>query len=180
MFELLPEPDPIEMETQLYEIPDGGLTQEQAPADSGFTQEQAPADSGFTQEQAPPALAPEPFDPGEAEPPAQPQLDELRVNAVHLGGVANLPTRTEGLDLRLAGPGLDILQSDGEIIGRLVWEEIDGLEVPTTRSRRRRQQAHARLVVRTPHGDASFEIPGFTSDELRDRIEPLIGRYGRH
>ena len=30
------------------------------------------------------------------------------------------------------------------------------------RSRRRRQQvAHARLVVRTPHGDASFEVPDF-------------------
>ncbi len=128
----------------------------------------------------PPAPVSAPFDPGEPEPPAQPHLDELRVTAIHLGGVANLPTRTEDLDLRLAGPGLDILQSDGEIVGRLVWEEIDALEVPNTRSRRRRQQTRARLVVRTPHGDASFEIPGFSRDELRDRIEPLIDRYARH
>jgi hypothetical protein len=48
------------------------------------------------------------------------------------------------------------------------------------RRRRRQQTAQARLVVRTAHGDASFEIPGFATDELRDRIEPLISRYGRH
>ncbi len=190
VLELLPEPDPIEMETQLYEIPDGTYTAEQVapdlepePLGGGESEvqpslEPEPVDTGESEAQ--PSLQPEPFDAGEEEPPAQPQLDELRVNAVHLGGVANLPTRTDGLDLRVAGPGLDILQSDGEIIGRLVWEEIDGLEVPHTRSRRRRQHAHARLVVRTPHGDASFEVPGFTSDELRDRIEPLVGRYGRH
>ena len=103
------------------------------------------------------------------------------MTAVHLGGVANLPTHKDGLDLRLSGNGLDILEGDGEIIGRLVWEEIDALEVPHVRARRRRQQApQARLIVRTAHGDASFEIPGFASDELRDRIEPLISRYGRH
>ena len=161
--DLLPEPDPVELETQLFEAVDGEYTP--APA--------TPAAAG-------PVLEPEPFDPGEEpEQPVLPGLDELRVSAIHLGGVANLPTRTDGLDLRLASQGLDILQSDGEIIGRLVWEEIDALEVPHTRSRRRRQQTSARLIVRTPHGDASFEVPGFASEELRDRVEPLAGRYGR-
>ena len=154
VFELLPEPEPIELETEFYEAP-----------------------AQYTDEPAPPTLEPEPFDAadnGYVD-------DDLRVTAIHLGGVANLPASKEGLDLRLTGDGLDNLQSDDEIVGRLPWDEIDTLEVPQQRSRRRRQpNGRARLVVRTRHGDASFEIPGFSPDELRDRIEPLIGRYGRH
>ena len=196
VFDLLPEPDPVELDTVLYE-----------------------AQPDYTEQDAPPTLEPEPFAEetdgtdeaspeqpsvaegasseaegasseaegasSEAEEPAAAQEpsseEDLQVTAVHLGGVANLPTHQEGLGLRLSENGLDILQSGGEIIGRLVWEEIDALEVPHMRTRRRRQQAaHARLVVRTAHGDASFEIPGFASDELRDRIEPLISRYGPH
>jgi hypothetical protein len=48
------------------------------------------------------------------------------------------------------------------------------------RSRRRRSEPRARLLVRTPHGDASFDVPGISPDELRDRVEPLVGLYGRH
>jgi hypothetical protein len=158
IFDLLPEPEPIELETQLYET---------LPA--------------YTEEPAPPTLEPEPFvaeDEDEDEPY---ESEDLRVTAIHLGGVANLPASRDGLDLRLSASGLDILQSDEEIVGRLPWEEIDALEVPHQRARRRRQpKDRARLVVRTRHGDASFEVPGFSPEELRDRIEPLIGRYGRH
>jgi hypothetical protein len=158
VFELLPEPEPIELETQLYEVA-----------------------GQYIEDDAPPTLEPEPFDPEDADVVEAADDGELRVSAVHLGGVANLPTHREGLDLRLSESGLDILQDEDEIIGRLVWDEIDALEVPHLRSRRRRQQkVRARLVVRTPHGDASFEIPGFSSEELRDRIEPLISLYGRH
>ncbi len=158
VFELLPEPEPIELETELYEL------------------------AGEYIEDDPPAtLEPEPFVEEDAEVVPAVEETELRVSAVHLGGVANLPTHREGLDLRLSGNGLDILQAEDEIIGRLVWDEIDALEVPHLRTRRRRQQkVRSRLVVRTSHGDASFEVPGFSSDELRDRIEPLISRYGRH
>lgn len=104
--------------------------------------------------------------------------EDLHVRAIHLGGVASLPTKRDGLTLRLSENGLDIIGTE-EIIGRLVWDEIDALEVPNLRVRRRRQQPQARLVVRTQHGDASFEIPGISPDELRDRVEPLVGRYGR-
>ena len=160
--ELLPEPEPVELETQLYEVVDGEYERSRRSA------------------AAAPALEPEPFDPGEdPEQPVLPDHDELRVTAVHLGGVANLPTRTDGLDLRLSDDGLDILQSDGEIVGRLAWEEIDALEVPHRGPAA--APADARAAGRPhPHGDASFEVPGIASEELRDRVEPLVGRYGRH
>jgi hypothetical protein len=158
VFDLLPEPEPIELETQLYET---------LPA--------------YTEEPAPPTLEPQPFAVQEEHDDRDYEDEDLRVTAIHLGGVANLPASRDGLDLRLSGSGLDILQSDEEIVGRLPWEEIDALEVPSQRVRRRRQpKDRARLVVRTRHGDASFEVPGFSPDDLRDRIEPLIGRYGRH
>jgi hypothetical protein len=107
-----------------------------------------------------------------------PQEDSLQVLAYHLGGVANLPTGRDGLDLRLSESGLDILQREGEIIGRLHWEEIDALEVVAVRGRLRRQaRTLSRIVVRTKHGDASFEIPGLSSEDLEARVEPLVSRY---
>ena len=202
VFELLPEPDPVELDTALYEAQPEYTDQNAPPTlePEPFVEETGAADGALPEApdapDAPDAeAAPSPEDqepsseeqepaadegePGAAQEPSS--EEELRVTAVHLGGVANLPTHQEGLGLRLSGNGLDILEGDGGIIGRLVWDEIDALEVPHTRTRRRRQQAvRARLVVRTAHGDASFEIPGFASDELRDRIEPLISSYGRH
>jgi hypothetical protein len=107
-----------------------------------------------------------------------PPDENLQVLAYHLGGVANLPTGRDGLDLRLSESGLDILQPQGEIIGRLHWNEIDALEVIAVRGRLRRQaRTQSRIVVRTKHGDASFEIPGLSSDDLEARVEPLISRY---
>ena len=106
--------------------------------------------------------------------------DRLRVTAIHLGGVANLSTNREGIDLRLSVHGLDIVRSDDEILGRLVWSEIEALEVSSPRVRRRRNRDRARLIIRTGQGDASFEVPGFSSEELHDRIEPLLARFGRH
>ncbi len=94
--------------------------------------------------------------------------------------MANLPTKRDGLSVRLSADGLDILQGEHEIIGRLIWDEIETLEVPHHRSRRRRHELQARLVVRTPHGDASFDVPGVSADDLRDRVEPIVALYGRH
>jgi hypothetical protein len=108
-----------------------------------------------------------------------PQDDSFQVLAYHLGGVANLPTGREGLGLRLSESGLDILQPEGEIIGRLHWNEIDALEVIAVRRRLRRQaRSQSRIIVRTKHGDASFEIPGLSSEDLQASIEPLVNRYG--
>jgi len=107
--------------------------------------------------------------------------DRLRVTAVHLGGVANLTGSNQTVDLRLSDAGLDIMRDEEEIIGRLAWSDIETLEVPNPRGlRRRRGMARAQLVVRTPAGDASFEVPAFTSEELRQRIEPIVDRFGRH
>jgi hypothetical protein len=107
-------------------------------------------------------------------------VDKLRVTAVHLGGVANLPSGYQGIDLRISSAGLDILRGEHEILGRLTWNEIDALEVPAPRGRRRRRGvARARLVVRTRQGDASFEIPAFSGDELRQRLDPLVTRFRR-
>ncbi len=104
----------------------------------------------------------------------------LRVAAVHLGGVANLPTDDRKIDLRLSDVGLDIMREHDEIMGRLGWDDIEALEVPAHRGRlRRRTPTRAQLVVRTAAGDASFEIPAFSSDELRERVDALFVRYGR-
>jgi hypothetical protein len=104
-------------------------------------------------------------------------VGELRVTAIHLGGVANLPTGRAGLDLRMSEQGLDIMRANDEIVGRLPWSDIEALEVPSRRRRRRQNPAAAKLVVRTRQGDASFEIPGFSSEELRDRVELRLDRY---
>jgi hypothetical protein len=127
-----------------------------------------------------PAAAEEELEPDAEEPPggSEPEDDRLDLTALHLGGVANLPNSEEPLDLRLSGDGLDILQGEDEILGRLGWSEIDALDVPAPR-RRRRRPGGTLLVVRTPKGDASFEVRELSSEELRARLEPLLARFGR-
>ena len=115
-------------------------------------------------------------EPGRAEPGEE---EDLRVTAIHLGGVANLPAWQSGIDLRVSIEGLDIIRGESEIVGRLAWPDIDTIEVPLPRARRRRQSGRARLVVRTRNGDASFEVPAFSSDELRERLDPLVARFSR-
>jgi hypothetical protein len=125
-----------------------------------------------------PVAEPEPEPASVAEPAPPPQDDSLQVLAYHVGGVANLPTGRDGLDLRLSELGLDILQPEGQIIGRLQWNEIDALEVFAVRGRIRKQaRTLSRIVVRTKHGDANFEVPGLDSGDLEARVEPLVSRY---
>jgi hypothetical protein len=191
--ELLPPPEPIEYESDYYEPLPSEVEEEAPPA-----LEQVPYPPDVEDAAAEPFVEPDdyagvPTDEelaaaadsyGEAYgdehtdyPPAEDQ--ELQVTAYHLGGVANLPTGRDGLDLRLSESGLDILQPEGDIIGRLHWNEIDTLEVSAVRGRLRRQmRSQSRILVRTKHGDASFEIPGLSSDELEARVEPLLSRYG--
>jgi hypothetical protein len=185
IFELMPPPEPIDYEVGSYEgVPEASPTDLLAA----------------TEEPAPPVLDQVPYEEPEAElhPTEAYQIedavayggehadyngeaaedDELRVTAYHLGGVANLPAGRDGLDLRLSANGLDILQPEGDIIGRLHWNEIDALEVQSVRGRLRRSaRSQSRVVVRTKHGDASFEVPGFSSDELGSRVDPLVSRF---
>ncbi len=97
--------------------------------------------------------------------------------AVHLGGVASLPSPEE-IALRLSEDGLDLLQDDGTIVGRLGWPDIAALEVTVPHGRRRRHSA-PRLVVHTAGGSARFEVPGLSGAELQDQVEPLMTRFGR-
>jgi hypothetical protein len=206
VLELLPEPDPIEYETEAYDVeasfaheqvppapvnPFAAQTAHEAAAEQEQDQQQeqdqeqeheyAPetaeyAHSGVTAAMAAVGAGAE----GASEPlQGAQEATDVVIAAVHLGGVANLPTKREGLSVRLSADGLDIMQGPRDIIGRLVWDEIEALEVPNLRARRRSKQARARLVVRTPHGDASFEVPEVSADDLRERVEPLMRLYGR-
>jgi hypothetical protein len=103
----------------------------------------------------------------------------LRIAAVHLGGIANLGPGESGLELRFSRYGLDIARGQTEVLGRLPWAQIKALEVPDPRGFRRRRRTETSLVVRTAHGDASFQIPSLTPEELRDHLEPLSERHAQ-
>ncbi len=108
-----------------------------------------------------------------AAPPSE-ESGPLRLAAVHLGGIANLAPAESDIQLEFSEHGLDVIRGSDTILGRLGWEDIRALEVPDARGwRRRRREQAGHLVVRTDHGDASFEIPGLTSDDLRDHLEPV-------
>jgi hypothetical protein len=215
VLELLPEPDPVEYETEVYDV-EAGFAEEQVPPPpvnpfSTQTAHEAAAEQEQDQEQEqeqeqddeyapetaehthagvaaamaavgadPSTQTPQPTQPVPVQPDVPPEETETTFPAVHLGGVANLPTKREGLSVRLSEEGLDIMQGPRDIIGRLVWDEIEALEVPNLRPRRRAKQTRARLIVRTPHGDASFEVPDIPAEDLRERVEPFMRLHGGH
>jgi hypothetical protein len=127
--------------------------------------------------------APDPqweFDPLPGPTPGALDPAPIRVAAIHLGGVANLPQGASDLELQLTEHGLDIIRGAGETLGRLSWNEIRTIEVPTGRGvRRRRREPRTSLVVRTTHGKAGFAIPGVSAEELREHVDPLVHRYAR-
>lgn len=100
---------------------------------------------------------------------------EITITAMHLGGVTNLPTAGDALELRLSRHGLDILPSDGDIIGRLPWREIVDIAVTAPRGHLlHRGHEAAQITVHTAHGEAYFEAPGFAAPTLRAEIGPLV------
>jgi len=107
-------------------------------------------------------------------PPIDPDA-EITITAMHLGGVTNLPTAGDALELRLSRLGLDILPSDGDIIGRLPWREIVDITVTAPRGHLlHRGREAAQITVHTAHGEAYFEAPGFAAPMLRAEIGPLV------
>jgi hypothetical protein len=158
----VPPPDPVE-EAAAAEA--AGLESEAEPEDEAVSEDQPEAEPG--PETAEHVLD-EPAPPG---PPAAP--GELRLTAVHLGGIAGLAAAEPELELRLSGEGLDVVRR-GDVFGRLTWNEITELDVPEPRGlmKRRRTQA-ANLVIRSRRGDASFEIPGVSHDELRAQVDSV-------
>lgn len=104
----------------------------------------------------------------------------IRLPAIHLGGIANLAPAEANLALRFSDHGFQIFRGkDDAALGRIALEEISTLETPALRGRRRRRQGNAQLVIRTKQGDASFEIPGVSTDELRARLAPMQERLGK-
>jgi hypothetical protein len=129
------------------------------------------------EEELPPAaVAPAAAEPFEVAALRAEQPTGLRLHAVHLGGIANLGRAERDLELHISDSGLDIVRGpDRAPLGRLPWAEITALETPDVGGRlRRRRQADAQLVVRSAQGSASFEIPGITTEELREQLAPLL------
>jgi hypothetical protein len=149
---------------------------------------EAPPESG-----SPPPFRPEPEAlsgpeaPIEVEltPPDQPQdltPQAIRLAAVHLDGIENLPRGGKNLELRLSDAGFDVVDAEGgDVIGRLRWDEIEALELPSAQSARgrRRRRTRTQLVVRTDRGEASFEILGVTDEELREHLAPILAKVRR-
>jgi len=140
--------------------PEKYLRAEDEPEEDDLAEDIAPAPTPV------PAPAPEPRRTG----------DWLRVRAIHLSGVANLPSSRQ-VELRLSSAGLDIIRTEGSIFGRMGWSEIEDLQVAPPRGRLRRRRA--RLVLRTQHGEALFEVPSLSSEQLRRQLEPLASNLRR-
>lgn len=101
----------------------------------------------------------------------------LRLSAIHLSGIETLYQGEDDLELRLSEAGLDVLKrSNGAAIGRLEWSEIETVALPAPkrgmRSRRRSRELH----VSTGRGQAQFELPGLTDQELHEYLEPTLAR----
>lgn len=130
------------------------------------------------------AFAAEPRFDGELEPDAggalAPAIDTpqaLRLSAVHLNGIETLRQGDRDIELRLSAAGLDVLKrSSGAAIGRLEWSEIEEAEVPPPRRGLRGRHRARTLHVRTERGQAQFELPGLTDEELHDHLEPTLAR----
>jgi hypothetical protein len=108
------------------------------------------------------------------EPASELTPQAIRLPAVHLGGIGNLSRGEASLELRFSDAGIDIVRTEtSTTLGRLQWSEIVTLETPRPRGRRRRR-TRAQLLVRTARGEAHFEIPGVSEDELRGYVDPLF------
>jgi len=108
---------------------------------------------------------------------ADDETHTLRLVAVHIGGIANLEPAEQGIALLLGENGLDIARGPDELLGRLRWPEIRSLDVSQPRGLRRRRRSGAHLIIRTRHGDATFEIPEASSEELETQLQPLLQRH---
>jgi hypothetical protein len=102
----------------------------------------------------------------------------IRVAAVHLSGIETLREGARNIELRFFDAGLDVVDTArGQTIGRLIWEDIKQLEVPTRRrSIRRGRNRSARLLVRTGRGEALFELPGLTDEQVHTDLAPIFTR----
>ena len=99
----------------------------------------------------------------------------LRLGAVHVSGIETLRPGERDIELRLSDVGLDVLKrSSGAAIGRLGWSEIETIELPAPRRGLRTRRRYRELHVSTGRGQAQFELPGLTEEELADHVRPML------
>jgi hypothetical protein len=110
----------------------------------------------------------------EPEPQAVPAPRRLVLPATHLSGVPPLGEREENVQLRIDDGGVEVAR-DGDVVARFGWAEVQAVDVPMLRRRLPRRRAiDARLSFLRAVGEASFEIPGVSPDELDEQISPII------
>jgi hypothetical protein len=101
----------------------------------------------------------------------------MRVSAIHLSGIESLYQGEDDLELRLSEAGLDVLKrSNGAAIGRLEWSEIETVVLPAPKRGLRNRRRSRELHVSTDRGQAQFELPGLTDQELHEYLEPALAR----
>jgi hypothetical protein len=104
----------------------------------------------------------------------------LRLSAVHISGIETLYQGEDDLELRLSEAGLDVLKrSNGAAIGRLEWSEIETVVLPTPKRGLRNRRRSRELHVTTDRGQAQFELPGLTDQQLHEYLEPTLARLSR-
>jgi hypothetical protein len=124
-----------------------------------------------------PAAADPELEPGGGLLPSGAEPQALRLSAIHLNGIETLRQGDRDLELRLSDAGLDVLKrSSGAAIGRLEWREIENIELPPPRRGLRGRRRARELHVSTGRGQAQFELPGLTDEELREHLEPALAR----
>jgi hypothetical protein len=104
-------------------------------------------------------------------------LQALRLGAVHISGIESLRNGESDLELRFSDAGLDLLKaSSGAAIGRLLWSEIHGVEVAGSRRGLRPGRRVQELHVRAQSGEAVFQLPGMSSEQINQHLEPALAR----
>lgn len=120
----------------------------------------------------PPVIAP-----ADAATATQAPMQALRVGAVHVSGIESLRNGESDLELRFSDAGLDLLKaSSGAAIGRLLWSDIHGVEVASSRRGLRPGRRAPELHVRAQSGRATFQLPGMTSEQVNEHLEPVLAR----
>jgi hypothetical protein len=104
-------------------------------------------------------------------------LEALRLPAVHVSGIESLRNGESDLELRFSDAGLDLLKaSSGAAIGRLLWSEIHGAHVAGSRRGLRPGRRVQELHVRAQSGQAVFQLPGMTAEQVKEHLEPVLAR----
>lgn len=106
-----------------------------------------------------------------------PPMQALRLPAVHVSGIESLRNGESDLELRFSDAGLDLLKaSSGAPIGRLLWSEIHSVDVASSRRVLRPGRRMQELHVRAQSGRARFQLPGMTSEQVSQHLEPALAR----